>query len=66
LFDDLALVWAGQAQRKHRWVANATAELVNHIRNHMFHGVKDPDDLADQALIERVNPILIGVLAACE
>lgn len=66
VFDDLASVWAGQAQRKPRWVANATAELVNHVRNHMFHGVKDPDDLGDRALIERLNPVLIGVLAACE
>lgn len=66
VFDNLAAVWAGQAQRKPRWIANAAAELVNHVRNHMFHGVKDPDDLADRALIERLNPILVGVLAACE
>jgi hypothetical protein len=32
----------------------------------MFHGLKVPDDAADVELLERVNPILMGVLAACE
>lgn len=66
LFDDLAQVWSGGATRKPRWVANATAEMINHIRNHMFHGLKAPDDAADQELLQRVNLILIGVLEACE
>ena len=32
----------------------------------MFHGLKAPDDAADQELLQRVNLILIGVLEACE
>lgn len=66
LFDDLAQVYSGDAKRKTKWVACATAEMINHVRNNMFHGLKDPDDAADQALLQRVNPILVGVLAACE
>jgi len=66
LFDELAQVWSGKAVRKPRWVANATAEMVNHIRNNMFHGLKVPDDAADSELLERVNLILRGVLETCE
>lgn len=66
LFDELAQVWSGKAARKPRWVANATAEMINHIRNNMFHGLKVPDDAADRELLDRVNPILMGVLDACE
>lgn len=62
VFDTLAQVWGGQAMRKPRWVANALAEVLNHIRNHMFHGLKNPDDAADQELLEHMNPILLGVL----
>lgn len=62
LFDELAQVWSGRSTRRPRWVACATAELVNHIRNNMFHGLKVPDNPADQELIERVNPILLGIL----
>lgn len=64
LFDTLSLVWEGNAKRKPVWVARATAELINHIRNHVFHGVKCPDDSADQELIKHLNPILLGVLTA--
>src|ERR1017187_2824665 len=63
-FDDLALVWSGQVRRKLRWVANATAEMINHVRNNMFHGVKAPDDAADRELLERINCILLGMLDA--
>jgi len=66
LFDDLAEVWSGAAIRKPRWVASATAEMINHIRNNMFHGLKAPDDTADGELLDRVNLILMGVLEACE
>lgn len=62
VFDTLAQVWGGQETRKPRWVANALAKVLNHIRNHMFHGLKNPDDAADQELPKHVNPILLGVL----
>jgi len=61
-FDTLALVWVGKATRKPRWLACATAEMINHVRNNMFHGQKAPDDAADRDLLERVNPILLGLL----
>ena len=65
LFDVLAEVWSGRDSRKPRWVANATAEMINHIRNNMFHGLKIPDDAADRDLLDRVNPILLAILEAC-
>jgi hypothetical protein len=39
-FDELAMVWLGQLQRKPRWIACKTAEMVNHVRNNMFHASK--------------------------
>ncbi len=62
-FDELAQVWLGQAERKPRWIACKLAEMVNHVRNNLFHGAKAPDDEADRALLERVNPIVMGILA---
>jgi hypothetical protein len=64
LFDELARVWSGELVRKPKWVACAAAELINHIRNNMFHGLKLPDDAADRELLDRVNPILLGILNA--
>ena len=64
VFDDLSQVWSKQATRKPRWVAFAVAEMINHIRNNMFHGRKNPDDSADRKLLDRVNSILLGILQA--
>jgi hypothetical protein len=63
-FDELALVWSDKLKRKPRWVAGKAAEMVNHIRNNMFHGLKAPNDAADRELLERVNSILLGILEA--
>jgi hypothetical protein len=63
-FEELAQVWSGQAKRKPRRIASLAAEMVNHIRNNMFHGLKLPDDSADRELLDRVNAILLGVLDA--
>lgn len=62
-FDELALVWLGKAERKPRWVAAKAAEMVNHVRNNLFHGAKAPDDEADRALLNMVNPILLEILS---
>lgn len=61
-FDTLALVWSRRATRKPRWITDATAEMINHVLNNMFHGVKTPDDSADRELLDRINPILLGIL----
>jgi hypothetical protein len=49
---------------KPRWIAGKTAEMINHVRNNLFHGAKAPDDEADRDLLEHVNPILLSVLDA--
>lgn len=63
--DHLATCWAGKAanQRNPEGVTTCLVELLNHVRNNMFHGRKDPDDAADQELLAQVNPILLGLLA---
>jgi hypothetical protein len=63
-FDELAAVWLGQLKLKPRWIAGKTAEMINHVRNNLFHGAKAPDDEADRDLLEHVNPILLSVLDA--
>jgi hypothetical protein len=62
--DELAKAWSGPNKYQPGWFAKRTAEMINHIRNNMFHGVKDPEDDHDRALLERVNPILLGILAS--
>jgi hypothetical protein len=63
-FDELSAEWLDQLKRKPRWIAGKTAEMINHVRNNMFHGAKAPDDKADRDLLEHLNPILISLLTA--
>lgn len=63
-FDELAAAWLGQQEHKPRWIAGKAAEMINHVRNNLFHGAKAPDDAGDRELLERVNQILLGVLDA--
>ncbi len=47
-------------------LVETVAELINKIRNNLFHGIKLYDDREDAALIELVNPILIDIVETCE
>jgi hypothetical protein len=44
----------------------AIAELLNKVRNNVFHGVKVYDDAEDLELLRKVNPVLLAVLDECE
>ncbi len=44
----------------------ALAELLNRIRNNVFHGAKVYDDKEDLELLKNVNPVLLAVLNECE
>jgi len=44
----------------------ALAELLNKIRNNVFHGVKVYDDKEDLELLRNVNPVLLAVLNESE
>lgn len=46
--------------------AEATAEILNRIRNNLFHGSKLYDDTADRTLLGLVTPILLAILATSE
>jgi hypothetical protein len=61
-FDELAAAWSAPNNHKPGFLATRVAELFNHVRNNMFHGLKRPDDAADHDLLEHVNPILLGIL----
>ena len=45
---------------------DAVGELLNRIRNNLFHGTKVYDDREDIAVLELVNPVLISILRECE
>jgi len=44
----------------------AIAQLLNKIRNNVFHGIKVYDDKDDIALLEKVNPVLLAILRETE
>jgi hypothetical protein len=47
-------------------LVTAVAELLNKIRNNVFHGVKVYDDREDLDLLRNVNPVLLAVLEESE
>lgn len=46
--------------------ATAIAELLNKVRNNVFHGGKVYDDRQDLDLLRNVNPVLLAVLEELE
>lgn len=44
----------------------AIAELLNKVRNNVFHGAKVYDDREDLELLRNVNPVLLAVLEESE
>ena len=61
-FRRLADHYSGERTSKPGLVVEAVIELLNHVRNNLFHGIKDPDDVDDRDLLRRLNPILHAVL----
>jgi hypothetical protein len=47
-------------------LVTAVAELLNKVRNNVFHGVKVYDDKEDLDLLRNVNPVLLAVLEESE
>ncbi|MEX0805726.1 MAG: hypothetical protein WD688_20770 [Candidatus Binatia bacterium] len=43
-------------------IVAAAAELLNHVRNNLFHGIKDPDDVEDEELVRHLLPVLRAFL----
>lgn len=62
LFKKLAEHYSGRDRMKPGRVVDAVIELLNHVRNNLFHGVKDPTDVDDRELLQRLNPLLRAVL----
>lgn len=44
----------------------AVAEILNKVRNNLFHGSKMYDDANDRALLELVTPLLLTIVAKAE
>lgn len=47
-------------------LAEATAEILNKVRNNLFHGNKIYDDKEDRELLNLVTPLLMTIVATCE
>ena len=62
LFRKLADHYSGGESSEPGLLVEAVVELLNHVRNNLFHGVKDPDDVDDRDLLGRLKPILCAVL----
>lgn len=61
-FAQFAAFSAQDHQRNPAFVAEAVVEILNHIRNNLFHGRKDPDDALDRDLVTRANRLLEALL----
>ena len=46
--------------------AESTAEILNKVRNNLFHGEKVYDDAEDRKLLEFATPLLLNIVATCE
>lgn len=46
--------------------AESTAEILNKVRNNLFHGEKVYDDAEDRKLLEFATPLLLTIVAMCE
>jgi hypothetical protein len=47
-------------------LAEATAEILNKVRNNLFHGNKIYDETDDRELLNLVTPLLMTIVATCE
>ena len=65
-FKRLADHYSGGSRISDELRVEAVAELLNKVRNNLFHGDKVYDDHEDIDLLRLVNPIIESVLARCE
>lgn len=61
-FQRLAEHYTGARTCKPGLIVEAAAELINHVRNNLFHGIKDPNDVDDQELVRHLIPVLRAFL----
>lgn len=66
LFDKLSRYYVDSVPIPDDERVKATAELLNKMRNNVFHGIKVYDDKDDMELLEHVNPILLAILQETE
>ncbi len=65
-FHRLAAHYSGGRKANPGLIVEAVIELLNHVRNNLFHGVKDPDDVDDRELVSKLSVLLEAVLRASE
>ncbi len=65
-FKRFAEHWATGQRLDEDELIKTFGEIINKIRNNVFHGVKIYDDRDDVAVLKLINPILRDVLRRCE
>jgi hypothetical protein len=65
-FKKLAMHYTRGSFLSEEEVVENMAEVLNKVRNKVFHGVKVYDDRDDIELLELVNPLLLEILRSCE
>lgn len=65
-FEDLSEHFLGRSGLDSGKVVEITAELLNKIRNNVFHGIKVYDDTDDQDLLNLINPLLESIIISTE
>lgn len=63
LFDKFACAYDDLTDEKR---VEALAEIINQVRNNLFHGRKLYDDREDRELLELVNPVITSILTSIE
>ncbi|MBI4483199.1 MAG: hypothetical protein HY652_09940 [Acidobacteria bacterium] len=66
LFTRFSDHFTGRATMPEDDLVIAVAELLNKVRNNVFHGIKVYDDKEDLDLLRNLNPLLLTVLEASE
>lgn len=65
-FSKLAAHYIQNCHLPEEKLVEIVAELLNKIRNNLFHGGKVYDDREDIALLDLMNPVLLEILRKCE
>lgn len=61
-FRRLANHYAGTRTAKSGLIVEAVIELLNHVRNNLFHGIKNPNDVDDRELVAHLVVVLRAIL----
>jgi hypothetical protein len=66
ILDQLSHHYRGGPTLSPASLAQSFGEMVNKVRNNLFHGIKEYDSDSDRELLELINPVLHDLILAIE